>query len=54
MLNFDGVLTDIEDLRVDEPLFFDNGWYTIDGRRLTEKPSMPGIYINQGKKVLIK
>ncbi|MBR4782299.1 MAG: hypothetical protein IK023_00200, partial [Bacteroidaceae bacterium] len=29
-------------------------WYTLDGRRLTKKPTAPGIYINKGKKVLIQ
>jgi hypothetical protein len=34
-------------------LSFD-GWYTIDGVRLSGKPSTKGIYINNGKKVAIK
>ena len=29
-------------------------WYTIDGRKLSGKPSQPGVYINKGKKVVIK
>ena len=29
-------------------------WYTIDGRRLSGKPSCAGVYINNGKKVVIK
>ena len=29
-------------------------WYTIDGIRLSEKPTKPGIYIVNGKKVIIK
>ena len=29
-------------------------WYTLDGRRLSVKPSKPGIYIHQGKKKYIK
>ena len=32
----------------------DDGWYTIDGRRLAGKPTQSGIYINNGKKILIK
>ena len=32
----------------------DDGWYTIDGRRLAGKPTQSGIYINNGQKVLIK
>ena len=30
------------------------GWYTIDGRRLQGKPSRAGVYINNGKKVVIE
>ncbi len=30
------------------------GWYSIDGRRLSVKPSAKGIYIHDGKKVVIK
>ena len=29
-------------------------WYTIDGRRLSGKPSRAGVYINNGKQVIIK
>ena len=29
-------------------------WYTIDGRRLSGKPSRAGVYVNNGKKVVIK
>ncbi|MDY6250853.1 MAG: hypothetical protein SPL64_07155, partial [Bacteroidaceae bacterium] len=32
----------------------DNAWYSLDGRRLNGKPSRAGIYINKGKKVVIK
>ena len=31
----------------------DGYWYTIDGRRLTGKPSQKGIYIQNGKKIII-
>ena len=31
-----------------------DGWYTLDGVRLSGKPSSKGIYINNGKKVIIK
>ena len=31
-----------------------NGWYTIDGRRLGGKPTASGVYVNNGRKVLIK
>ena len=29
-------------------------WYTLDGRRLSGKPSQKGIYLNRGRKVIIK
>ena len=31
-----------------------DAWYTLDGRRLSEKPTRRGIYINNGKKVFVK
>ena len=31
-----------------------DGWYTLDGRRLSEKPTQSGVYINGGRKVVIK
>ena len=31
-----------------------NGWYTLDGRRLESVPTRKGLYINNGKKVVIK
>ena len=31
-----------------------DGWYTLDGVRLSGKPSTKGIYINNGKKIVIK
>ena len=38
-------------------LIIDNSmdaWYTLDGRRLTGKPTAKGLYINNGRKVVIK
>lgn len=29
-------------------------WYTIDGRKLSGKPTQRGMYINKGKKILVK
>ena len=31
-----------------------DAWYTLDGRRLSQKPAQRGIYINNGHKVVIK
>ena len=30
------------------------GWYTIDGRKLSGKPTAKGIYIHNGKKIILK
>lgn len=29
-------------------------WYTLEGIQLSEKPQHPGVYINQGRKHIIK
>lgn len=31
-----------------------NYWFTLDGRKLCEQPTHPGVYINNGKKVVVK
>ena len=31
----------------------DNSWYTIDGRRLSGKPTKKGVYIHNGKKAIV-
>ncbi|KWW26630.1 MAG: Uncharacterized protein AUK63_2566, partial [bacterium P3] len=31
-----------------------DAWYSLDGVRLNGKPSAKGVYINNGKKVVIK
>ncbi len=31
-----------------------DGWYTLDGVKLSGKPSTKGIYINNGRKVIVK
>ena len=43
---------------VTAPLSIQNGegtdaWYTLDGRRLSNKPTMKGIYLKGGKKIAI-
>ena len=32
---------------------FGQVWYSLDGRRLSDKPTVRGIYVNNGKKVVI-
>lgn len=56
-LNFgEGTATSIsEELRVKSEEFATaTGWYTLDGRRLQGKPAQKGVYIQNGKKVIIK
>lgn len=31
-----------------------NGWYSLDGRMFVSKPTQNGIYINNGKKIIIR
>ncbi len=31
-----------------------SGWYTLDGRRFDEQPTVRGLYIHNGRKILIK
>ena len=42
------------DTTTGELSFDSEAWYTLDGVRLSGKPSTKGIYINNGKKVVIK
>ena len=41
------------DTRTGEVSFGDE-WYSLDGRRLSGKPTKSGLYINNGRKVIIK
>lgn len=57
MLNFDGeeeVATGISSVSCDGIATDNNGWYSIDGRRLSSKPTQRGIYLNNGKKIVVK
>ena len=42
------------DTNTGELSFDSEAWYTLDGVRLSGKPSTKGIYINNGKKIVIK
>ena len=42
------------DTTTGEMTFDSEAWYTLDGVRLSGQPSSKGIYINNGKKVVIK
>ena len=67
VLNFgDGTTSLSEELRVKSEEFLSPegesvarnataaGWYTLDGRKLQGKPTKKGLYIHNGKKVVIK
>ena len=57
VLNFgDGETTSLsEEIRVKSEEFATaEEWYTLDGRRLSGKPSAKGLYINNDKKIVIK
>ena len=42
------------DTKTGEMTFDSEAWYTLDGVRLSGKPTKKGLYINNGKKVVIK
>lgn len=64
-LSFDGETTSIHDIpwpMVNDQWSTDNGqwsmdngqWFTLDGRKLSGKPTIRGVYIVNGKKVFVK
>ena len=54
-LVFDGEETAITSIIADESLRpTDESWYTLDGRCLSSEPTAPGIYVNRGRKIVIK
>ena len=52
----DGDATGIEsvELRTENGEFATAAWYTLDGRKLNAKPTTKGMYILNGKKVIVK
>ena len=50
--NTTGVI-ELKDGKMEELKFFDS-WYSLDGKYLSGKPAQKGIYINNGKKIIIK
>ena len=53
-LNFDGEANGIQAPAAIELPLGDGHWFTIDGRRLSTMLTQKGIYICNGKKVVIK
>ena len=43
-----------EELRVKSEKFATAAWYSLDGRKLSGKPTAKGVYIHNGKKLVIK
>jgi hypothetical protein len=56
LIGADGEVTGIGSLqtKTGEVTFDKDAWYSLDGRRIEGKPSAKGIYVNNGKKVIIK
>ena len=53
--DFDGQATTIKTLNTETmKAYAAEGWYTIDGIKLQGAPTEKGVYINNGKKVVIK
>ena len=53
----DSKTTSIHQIKGAEELGYihhDDGWYLLDGRRLSGKPTTRGLYIHQGKKVSVQ
>jgi hypothetical protein len=53
VMNVDGgIITSIFNLPQDAPA--ETGWYTLDGRKLNSRPTAKGIYISNGRKMVVK
>ena len=59
--NPNGIATGIEQVQSakfkDQSLKFkvqSNNWYTVDGRKLSGNPNAKGVYIQNGKKIVVK
>ena len=48
------ISTDIDQVPSDKYQVTSDDWYTIDGRKLNGKPAKKGVYINNGKKAVVK
>ena len=50
-----GITTPVDPSATTVPIGFANGiWYTLDGRRVSGKPTQRGLYISNGQKVVVK
>lgn len=54
LIDAEGNVTSIGTINTRTSEFTTDGWYTLDGHHLQGKPSKKGVYINNGRKVMIK
>ena len=60
LVSANGSTTEIAEMRNEELEMINgneemkNGWYTLDGRKLDKLPTTKGIYVNNGRKTVIK
>ena len=56
LIGADGEVTAIGSLqtKTGEVTFDEDAWYSLDGRRIEGKPTVKGIYVNNGKKIVVK
>ena len=50
----DGIKDINESKDAKEAKNFNDYWFDLSGRKFNEKPSKPGLYIKNGRKVVIK
>ena len=49
-----GNVTGVGSIEADSQTATNNVWYTISGQKLSKRPTKPGIYIHNGKKLVIQ
>ena len=54
VLRFDEETTGVGHTEITEITEKAGAWYSLDGRKLSGKPAQRGVYINNGKKIIIK
>ena len=54
VMNFDGETTGISNTDRTDYTDKADAWYTVNGVRLSAKPTTKGMYIKNGKKVVVK
>ena len=54
VLNFGEDLTPAHSPVVEERVSNANAWYTLDGRRLSHRPTAKGLYVKDGRKIVVK